>query len=152
MLTYLEVCYTAKVQTSFYASGFLYSLKARKILLLNPSNLNSLWSTLSGESKQGEEAPVTFQRVVMELLSLNLEMKHIYPVYDYFSDILKKTNFVFYGEVKRIPDLIYPKKDTFSWLTFSDTLKLLFSQNSKQDVTVGQRVINLKQRLSQNLQ
>lgn len=152
MLTYFELCYNALVQTSFYASGFLYSLKTQQILLFKPSDLISTWSIMGGENKKGEEAVVTFQRIVMELLNLNLEMKHIYPVYDYFSDIFKKTNFVFYGEVRKIPDLICLKKDTFSWLAFNETLKLLFSQNSKQDVTVGQRVINLKQRLSQNLQ
>lgn len=152
MVTYFNLCYTALVQTSFYASGFLYSLKTQQILLFNPSNVNSSWSTIGGESKTGEEAEVTFQRIVMELLNLNLEMKHIYPIYDYFSDILKKTNYVFYGEVKKIPVFNFPKINTFSWLAFNETLKLLFSQNNKQDVTVGQRVINLKQRLSQNLQ
>lgn len=149
------MCYTVSVQNSFYASGFLYSLKTHQILLLQSpktDDVASCWSTLGGESKEGEEAQVTFQRVINELLKLNLKVKHIHPVYDYFHDGLDKINYVFYAEVKNPKKFSSLKTSTFSWVDFSETLKFLFSDHSKQDIIVGERVINLKSRIDQNLQ
>lgn len=140
---------------SFYASGFLYNLKTHQILLLcskQTDNVASSWSMLGGESSEGEEAQTTFQRIVNELLNLNLKYKDIYPVYDYFHEAIDKINYVFYAEVKNPPIFDSLKENTLSWVTFSETLKLLFSDHTKQDVIVGERVINLKKRIAQNLQ
>lgn len=134
---------------SFYASGFLYSLKTHKILLLQSpkkDDLASLWSMLGGESNEGEEAQDAFQRIVHELLDVNLKVKHIYPIYDYFHDTLDKTNYVFYAEVKNPQVFKSIKESSFSWVSFSETVKLLLSAHTKQDVIVGERVINAKWR------
>lgn len=139
---------------SFYASGFLYSLKFRQILLLqSPSEADKIssWSMLGGESNEGEDASVTFQRVINKLLNLNLQAKDIYPIYDYFHNSLNKVNFVFYAEIENAP-VFNSKISNLFWLTFSDTLKLSFPDHTKQDIVVGERVINLKQRIAQNLQ
>lgn len=136
---------------SFYASGFLYNLKTHKILLLQSEqkdDIVSLWSTLGGESKEGEEAQTTFQRVINELLNLNLKTKDIYPIYDYFHDKLDKINYVFYGEIKNPQVLKLLKENLFSWVGFSEMPKIPFSAHTKQDVIVGERVINAKWRLS----
>ncbi|MBI2018733.1 NUDIX hydrolase [Candidatus Daviesbacteria bacterium] len=140
---------------SFYASGFLYSLKTHQILLLQSKqkdNTVPLWSMLGGESKEGEDAEDTFQRIVHKLLKVNLKMKHIYPVYDYFHDTQDKINYVFYAEVKSPQKFIPRKESAFSWVSFSEIAKLRFSAHTKQDVIVGERVINLKRRLAQHLQ
>lgn len=140
------MCYTTAVQTSFYASGFLYSPKLHKILLLKSQQRDSadfLWSTLGGECSGDEDAQAAFARIISELLDLNLKAKDIHPVYNYFHDEKNKNNFVFYGEVKKLQDF---KDDTFSWVSFHDTLKFLFSAHSKQDVIVGERVIHAKWR------
>ena len=134
---------------SFYASGFLYSLKTHQILLLKSQKKDSpdfLWSTLGGEGGDGEEAQATFQRIINKLLNLNLKPKDIYSFYDYFHDTLDEVNYVFYAEVKNPQEFSSLKKDTFSWVTFRDTLKLLFSAHSKQDIIVGERVISAKWR------
>lgn len=107
---------------------------------------------IGGESIEGEEAQTTFQRVISELLNLNLKQKDIYPIYDYFHETQGKTNYVFYAEVKRTPSFKSIRKNTLSWVTFNETLKLLFSEHTKQDIIVGERVINLKWRLDQHLQ
>ena len=108
----------------------------------------SAWSTIGGESKEGEDARDTFQRIISELLNLNLKTKNIYPVYDYFHDKLDKVNYVFYGEVGK-PGKFNPlKESTLSWLGFSETIKLLFPAHTKQDLIVAERVINAKWRLS----
>ncbi|MBI4039199.1 NUDIX hydrolase [Candidatus Daviesbacteria bacterium] len=140
---------------SFYASGFLYSLKTHQILLLQSeqkANTASLWTTLGGESKRGEDAQATFQRIVHERLNVNLKTKHIYPIYDYFHDTLDKVNYVFYAEVKSPQVFNSFKKSNFSWVAFKETIKLLFPAHTKQDVIVGERVINAKWRLAQGLQ
>lgn len=130
-------------------SGFLYSLKTHRILLLQSQQKNSadlLWSTLGGESSEGEEAQAAFQRVISELLHLNLKAKDIHPIYDYFHDTRNKVNYVFYAEVKNSQEFDCLKEDTFSWVGFSETSKLPLTAHSKQDVIVGERVIHAKWR------
>lgn len=102
--------------------------------------------------RDGEETQTAFQRIIKELLNITLEAKQIHPVYDYFHDRLDTTNYVFYGEVKspKIVDLL--KETAFSWHAFDKIIKLLFATHTKQDVIVGERVINFRRRLSQNLQ
>lgn len=139
---------------SFYASGFLYSLKTHQILLFQSQqkdNITPSYSMLGGESNEGEDAPATFQRVINKSLNLNIKAKDIYPIYDYFHDILNKVNYVFYAEVKNPQKFSSLKKTAYFWVAFKETLKLLFSTHTKQDVIVGERVINLKWRLAQNL-
>ena len=143
------MCYTVSVLKSFYASGFLYSLKTHQILLLKSHQKDSidfLWSTLGGESSEEEKAQTAFQRIINELLNLNLKEKDIYPVYDYFHDERDENNFVFYAEVKNSQEFDSFKGETFTWVAFDETSKLLFTAHSKQDVIVGERVINAKWR------
>lgn len=133
----------------FYASGFLYSLKTHQILLLKSQpekDTPPLWSTLGGESVNGEDTQIAFQRIVNKLLNLNLKLKNIYPVYDYFHEVLDKDNYVFYAEVRSSKKFDPCKEDTFSWVAFDEVSKLLFTPRSKQDVIVGERVINAKRR------
>lgn len=104
------------------------------------------WSTLGGESNEGEEAQVAFQRIINKLLDLSIKTKDIYPVYDYFNDERDKNNYVFYAEVKKPQEFDSLKEGTFSWVAFGETSKLLFTANTKQDVIVGERVISAKWR------
>ena len=137
------------MQTSFYASGFLYSLKTHKILLLKSPKEDSqdfLWSTIGGESCEEEEAQAAFQRIINELLDLNLKTKDIHPIYDYSYDTEDKINYVFYGEVKNPKKFNRLKEDTCSWVAFHEVSKLPFTAHSKQDVIVGERVISAKWR------
>lgn len=144
------------MHNSFYASGFLYSLKTHQILLLQSIQKNdpdsigddgsSFWSMLGGESKDGEEAPLTFQRIISKLLNINLKVKHIYPVYDYFHNVRNKINYVFYAEVGEAKLFNASKRGILSWVSFRETLKLPFTTQTKQDIVVGERVINAKWR------
>lgn len=139
----------------FYASGFLYNSRSQQILLLQSQDKDDttpLWSMLSGRNTEEEEAHITFQKLISKLLSLELKHKNIYPIYDYFNSELDSTNFVFYAEVKKSPKFDLFKNGTLHWINFSDTLKLLFTEHTKQDLVVGERVINLKWRIDQNLQ
>lgn len=137
------------MQPSFYTSGFLYNLKTHQILLLRSPQKDGadfLWSTLGGEGSEGEEAKIAFARIINELLNLNLKAKDIYPVYDYFHNERDKFNFVFYGEVKNSREFDCSKENSFSWVAFGETSKLPFTAHSKQDIIVGERVIQAKWR------
>ncbi len=137
------------MQTSFYASGFLYSLKTHQILLLDSKQKKdtvSLWSTLGGDGVTGEDAQVTFQKLVSKLLHIKLKAKDIYPIYDYFHNTRNKLNYVFYAEIRKTKTFDRFKKANLSWFTFSETLKLPFTTQTKQDILVGERVINAKWR------
>lgn len=134
--------------SSFYTSGFLYSLKTHQILLLQPKQKTEdpSWSMLGGESINGEEAQIAFQRIVNKLLNINLKPKDIYPIYDYFHNTRNKFNYVFYAETQDTKVFNKFKKGNLSWFTFSETVKLLLTSQTKQDVVVGERVINAKWR------
>ena len=101
---------------------------------------------LGGESKDGEEAQVAFQRIISKLLKINLKKGDIYPVYDYFHNTRNKVNYVFYAEVGRTKNFNAAKEGVFSWVSFRETLKLPFTTQTKQDIVVGERVINAKWR------
>lgn len=118
-------------------------------MLQQKDDIISHWSTMGGESREGEDAQVTFLRVIHELLNIDLKIKQIYPVYDYFHSILEKMNFVFYAEVNKILEFRPSKGNIPSWVTFDQTLKLLIPAHTKQDVVVGERVIRLKERQDQ---
>lgn len=136
------------VQTPFYTCGFLYSLKTHQILLLQSDqqlDSPSPWSMMGGESIEGEEAEAAFQRIMNKKLNISLNPKDIYPIYDYFHNTSKKLNYVFYAEIKNTKAFENLKKN-LSWFTFGETLKLLLTSQSKQDILIGERVVNAKSR------
>ncbi len=101
---------------------------------------------MGGECNKGEEAGAAFQRIVNELLNLNLKTKNIFPVYDYFYSKRAKNNYVFYGEVKKHQSFNCLKEGSYCWVSFNEISKLMFANSSKQDVIVGERVISAKWR------
>ena len=136
------------MQASFYTSGFLYNLKTHRILLLQSKQRDesTSWTMLGGEGIEGEGAEVAFQRIINKKLNINLKSKDIYPVYDYISNIQNKPHYVFYVEVKNSKSFNDLKKGCPSWVSFSETTKLSVSIQTKQDIVVGERVINAKWR------
>ncbi|OGE64305.1 hypothetical protein A3I48_03705 [Candidatus Daviesbacteria bacterium RIFCSPLOWO2_02_FULL_36_7] len=142
------MCYTAAVHKSFYASGFLYSTKLHKILLLKSQKKDSsdfIWSTIGGAGDGGEEPQAAFARIINEQLGLNLKAKNIYPIYDYLIDAKDKMNYVFYTEVKSSKEFS-SLEGIFEWVSFHEISKLSFVPHCKQDVIVGERVVNAKWR------
>ncbi len=133
---------------SFYASGFLYSTKLHKILLLKFPKKDSsdfIWSTIAETGDEGEEPQATFARIINEQLGLKLKAKNIYSIYDYLLEVKDKMNYVFYAEVKSFKEFS-SLEGSFEWVSFHEISKLLFVPHSKQDVIVGERVINAKWR------
>ena len=101
---------------------------------------------LGGDGKEGEEASTAFQRIINRSLNLNLKSKDIYPVYDYFHNTRNKPNYVFYGEVKSAKKFEDLKRGSPLWISFGETIKLPCVLQTKQDIVIGERVINAKLR------
>ncbi|MBU1000710.1 NUDIX domain-containing protein [Patescibacteria group bacterium] len=138
------------MQAPFYVSGFLYNPKTHQILLIQSKqkteDTDVQWSMLEGEGTTEEKPQVVFQRIVNQLLKINLKPKKIYSVYDYFHKKRNEHNFIFYTEIKNIKKIRNLKKSNLSWFKFSETSKLSFTKQTKQDVIVGERVVNAKWR------
>lgn len=96
-----------------------------------------------GSQNQGKETSAeNFRRLVRELLGLNLPLSTIHSVYNYHHPVLKQEHYVSYAGVRRLVKPPQSKKMVFSWFTLKDIPKLTLSVQTKQDIIVGQRVIN----------
>lgn len=129
---------------NYHTSGFLYHPASQQILLQkqNCDDLNAPW-TLIGSDGVGKETSVeNFKRLLRTLLKLNLSLKTIHSVYDYFHAELKKKHFVSYAEVDELVDFPPTKEMIFNWFSYKEISKLKISKLTFQDIVVGQRVID----------
>jgi ADP-ribose pyrophosphatase YjhB (NUDIX family) len=128
----------------FYASGFLYHPKSQQILLQQPNTADSEtgWSLFGGEGLNKETAEETFKRVLYLHLRLEIKPKNIFPIYSYFHTDKGKNNYLHYAIVRKLEIFPNTKKTLFSWFTFKQIQKMHISDQIKQDIIVGQRVID----------
>ncbi len=102
---------------------------------------------MPGGAGIGEEDPQkSFKRIIHQLLSLELNEKQIFPVYDYFDNAISSLHYVFYAKVKSMKNISLPDNGTLSWFSFKQVSKLPFSEQAKQDIIVSQRVIQAQAR------
>lgn len=139
----------------FYASGFLYHFPTQQILLqqtqVSDSSTTSLWQLFGGRSHPDEEAPQVFQRIIREELGQGLDLTVILPVYQFIDKELDLPHFVFYAQVE---DEIFSSTSgkTLQWFHFKKLHRTPMSKQTKQNITVAQRVIDLASRLQQGTQ
>jgi len=134
----------------FYASGFLYHPKSQQILLQQPitADTGTEWSLFEGEGLKEETAEETFKRVIFLHLHLEIKPKQIFPIYSYFHDDKGKNNFIHYAIVRKMETFPSTKKAAFAWFSFKQIQKLRIPDQIKQDIIVGQRVIDSATRKS----
>lgn len=128
----------------FYASGFLYYPPTQQILLQQrKSTLSSspTWSMFGKICVCKKADEKIFQRILNELLKIKIKPDFIHPVYTYFHKETHKNHTIFYAEVEEIKK-ISSKRGVFNWFTFKQVLKLQLPGQVKQDIVVGQRVID----------
>jgi hypothetical protein len=132
------------MHNDFYASGFLYHPKSQQILLQQPITADgeTEWSLFEGENLGEETGVETFKRVIFSHLHLDLKPKNIFPIYSYFHDDKGKNKFLHYAIVRKLETFPNTKKAIFAWFTFKQIQKLHISDQIKQDIIVGQRVID----------
>lgn len=135
------------MHNEFYASGFIYHPASQQILLHQyPAKPNqpSLWSLFGGKS-QGKETPEkTFHRIITEKLGLEVPVDACFTVYDYYHKDKAMPHHIHYAILEQMPDEDSLETEyTVSWFAFKQIAKLPMKPQTKQDITVGQRVINL---------
>lgn len=128
----------------FYASGFLYHPDSAQILLqqIKSSDDKPVWTLMEIQGKGKETKGENFKRLAKSLLKLNLPFSQIHPVYDYYNAAAGKKYFVAYGEIDKLKEFPQRGKTIFAWFTQKQISKLSISKLTKQDLVVGQRVIN----------
>lgn len=128
----------------FYASGFLYHPKTQQILLQqsNTADSGAEWSLFEGDCLDKETAEEAFKRIIQTHLNLDIKPKNIFSIYSYFHDKKGKNNFLHYAIVKKLEKFPDSKDKIFAWFSFKQIQKLHISNQIKQDIIVGQRVID----------
>ena len=145
ILTYMV--YLPKMHKDFYASGFLYHRPTEQILLQQPlpsdNGFPQPWILFGGKNHSSEDTPITFRRIIREQLHHTLPTETIYPIYDYFNRELNQDYYMQYSELKtNLPNLYVPKGYTIEWFTFKQLTKISLTEQTRQDIIVGQRVID----------
>ncbi len=130
----------ALMHKNFYASGFLYHSRSQQILLQQKNS--EQWTLLSGNGLQNESWEETFKRVVENCVHIKPSLSSIKQIYTYFNHDLKKEHFVSYVTVQKLTKFSATKDTSFAWFTFKQVTKLNLSSQTKQDITVGKRVID----------
>ena len=137
----------------FYASGFLYHSRTQRILLQqkNTAGRTPEWCLLGDSGHNNEKAEEAFVRIIEKILHVNLKPSNIKSIYTYFHDTLGKDNFVSYAKVTKMQKFPPKNGNVFGWFSFKEVVKLKLSAQTKQDITVGQRVIDasIRKRLGQ---
>jgi len=134
----------------FYASGFLYHPRSQQILLQQKNSAKNLsnWCLFGGKNLKGETGEQTFQRVVEKILNLKPNKATIHSVYSYFHKDLHKDHYISYAKINKLEQYSPIKDVVFAWFKFSQIVKLNISEQTKQDITVGKRVIDASIRKS----
>lgn len=129
---------------TFYISGFLYHPDTQQILLQRKvsETSDSSWSLLSCTAPNAKESKQSFRNTVQQLLNIDLPESDIHQVYNYEESEQGDNNAVAYGVVTEQIDYPKNKGNEFAWFTQKEITKLKLPFQTKQDITVGQRVID----------
>lgn len=131
-----------QINKQSFSIGFLYHADSARFLLQKdhesgPSN----WK-LMGSKCLTKFSAQSFKNLVQKQLNLEIQTLSIHHIYDYYQRDLGRDNFVSYAEVESLKDFPEILNQTFAWFTLKEISKLSLSQQTKQDLIVGQRVID----------
>ena len=135
----------------FYASGFLYHEPTQQILLQQAYDDSPEWSLIGGVSLVRETAQEAFHRIAFSILRIKLSLESIYPVYTYNKRNFERKQVILYADIEDINHVKPGKDNVFSWFTRKQIQRLPLDLQTKQDLIVGQRVIDARMRKSQGI-
>lgn len=132
----------------FYASGFLYNSQTQQILLqlVDTTSEDSQLTLFSGKGDKKQDAIALFQQIIKAQFHITIPLKDIHPVYDYENKDLAGMQFVCYAEINEAVMKKLEKSTVTKLLPLKKLPKLKVTEQVRQDITVGQRVINLIER------
>lgn len=128
---------------NFYASGFLYHPRSEQILLqqTNSAGQNPSWSLFGKKEIKNKTGQETFRDIFYDCLGIKLKLQNINSVYTYSSNDGANYN-IYYAKVKRLHKPPSSSKTEFAWFNFKQIQKLNLSEQTRQDILIGQRVID----------
>lgn len=128
----------------FYASGFLYHPRTQRILLQQKNYIDksSKWCLIGLECQKDVKAEESFRKAIEKILHLKIKPSSVKYIYDYFHEETNKNHYVSYAKVGKLEKFQPSNGSTFAWFSFKEISKLDLSEQTRQDITVGQRVIN----------
>ncbi|MEK7168803.1 MAG: hypothetical protein AAB532_01885 [Patescibacteria group bacterium] len=137
----------------YYASGFIYHPKSQQILLQQhiSASTNPVWTLLGKKVEKDLTGEETFKELLLEAIKLKIKLTSIKIIYSYFSKELNAENNVYYAEVSKLYKTSSSDDITYSWFTLKKIQKLNISEQTKQDIIIGQRVIDSSVRKSLGL-
>lgn len=133
----------------FYASGFLYHLPTQQILLQQHKDTHTdlfTWSLFGGEIKTTESPQAAFKRIISNTLHIKLKTKSIFDIYEYSDTEIGKNHIILYAELPKLIEFSSQKNTLFTWVQMKQVDKLPIPAQMKQNITVGKRVINARER------
>jgi hypothetical protein len=128
---------------TFYASGFVFNPLTEEILLQQSTSKDqapSPWTLFGNACSTEQKAENTFKKTVIKLLGIT--PKKVYPIYSYPNSEIKGTTFVFYTELNKSKKFADKGNISFAWFTIKQISRLKINSQTKQDITVGMRVID----------
>ncbi len=135
------MCYSTDVHKPFYASGFLYHSASGQILLQQLTyGDNTQFALFREKSQNGKDPQTVFQHCVEKALGIPIKTSTIHPVYDYIHHKLGE-QFIFFVEVHGATPKKYDVKNKSEWLALSKLSKHAMSEQTRHDITIGERVI-----------
>jgi len=133
----------------FYASGFLYHSPSQQILLQQLTSDTEAKLVMFGSKSHNGENPITiFQQCVEKALGITIDTDSIRPIYDYTHDKFGE-HFIFYIEIKDTIPVINSFNKKAEWLSLSKLSKFNMSEQTRHDITIGERVIRFNFESSQ---
>lgn len=132
------------MHNNFYASGFLYHPKSEQILLQqkNSADQNPFWSLFGKKVLKDKTGEETFVDVFFEKLNIKLKAKNVNSIYTYSTNEKGVNYNIYYAEVKRLHKSPDTSSNGLSWFNFKQIQKLNLSEQTRQDILIGQRVID----------
>lgn len=135
---------------NFYASGFLYHLPSKQILLQQNNSISSMppsWLLFGGLYSKNEDPESFFKDVIFKELSIRV--KDVHSIYSYVVEDIHQYHSIVYSNLGRLQKFSPKNNLTFAWFSFKDIPKLKIAEQTKHDIIVGQRVIEAARRKSQ---
>jgi len=120
--------------------------------LPNKFSCNNILQALFGiclrnKIKREKKEADTFQRIIYSIFGEKPSTSSIHSIYDYIDNDSGAKRFILYTQVRNIKKYVSRKKEyKVSWFNFKEISKLKLTEQTKQDIIVGQRVVLLAAR------
>lgn len=122
----------------FFAGGFLFDPKTKRILLHkrdnNTQNNPGLWAFFGGMSENNETPIETFTRELQEELGIKINKEIIKELTNYFNPDFHVQRFVFYAEMSEQTIFNLNEGEKFGWFEFEEAMKLEITLRTRNDL------------------